>query len=77
MPADRLPRQRTNTVNTCLAATPAGWLLAHYEKRKNRACDQRKSVAVQPLFTLKSVFDAGEAMRVTGSDYGDTLRWWL
>jgi len=77
MPADRLPRQRTNTVNTRLTPTPAGWLLAQYENRKNHACDQRKSVAVQPLFTLKSVFDGGEAMRVTASDYGDKHRWWL
>ena len=73
MPANRLSPQRTNTVNTRLRATPAGWLLARYEQRKN----QRKSVAVQPLFTLKSVFDAGESMRVTASDYGDTGRWWL
>ena len=73
MPANRPPRQRTNAVNTRLRATPADWLLAWYEQRKN----QRKSVAVQPLFTLKSVFDGGEAMRVTASDYGDTLRWWL
>ena len=71
MPANRLPRQRASTVNTRL--TPDGWLLVWYEKRKN----QRKSVAVQPLFTLKSVFDGGEAMRVTASDYGDTHRWWL
>jgi len=71
MPANRPPRKRTNTVNTRL--TPDGWLLAWYESRRN----QRKPVAVQPLFTLKSVFDAGEAMRVTASDYGDTLRWWL
>ena len=71
MPANRPPRQSTNTVNTRL--TPDGWLLAWYEKRKN----QRKSIAVQPLFTLKSVFDAGDPMRVTASDYGDTRRWWL
>jgi hypothetical protein len=71
MSPDRLPRRRTNTVKTRL--TPDGWLLARYEKRKN----QRKSVAVPPLFTLKSVFDAGESMRVTASDYGDTGRWWL
>ena len=72
MPASQ-PCPRTYTVNTRLRATPADWLLAWFEKRKN----QRKSVAAQPLFTLKSVFDAGEAMRVTASDYGDTLRWWL
>jgi len=73
MPANRPPRQRKTTVNTRLAATPADWLLVWYEKRKN----QRKSIAVQPLFTLKSVFDAGDPVRVTASDYGDTLRWWL
>ena len=73
MPANRLPGQRANTVSTLLRATPAGWLLARYEQRKN----QRKSVAVQPLFTLKNVFDAGEVMRVTASDYGDKHRWWL
>ena len=77
MPANRLPRHRKNTVSTRLRAAPADWLLAGYEKTNNRDCDQRKSVAVQPLFTLKSIFDAGEAMRVTAPDYGDTLRWWL
>jgi hypothetical protein len=75
MSANRPPRQRTTTVKTRLA--PGGWLLARYEKTKNRARDQRQSVAVQPLFTLKSVFDAGDPMRITASDYGDTLRWWL
>jgi len=77
MPPDRLLRKRTNTVNTRLTPTPADWLLAGYEKTNNRDCDQRKSVAVQPLFTLKSVFDAGDPMRVTASDYGDKHRWWL
>ena len=77
MPADRLLRKRTNTVNTRLTPTPADWLLACYEQRKNRTCDQRKSVAVQPLYTLKSVIDAGDPMRVTASDYGDKHRWWL
>ena len=73
MPANQLPGHRKNTVSTRLRATPADWLLAWYEQRKN----QRKSVAVQPLFTLKSVFDAGDPMRVTASDYGDKHRWWL
>ena len=77
MPANQLLRKRTTTVKTRPAPTPAGWLLARYEKTKNHARDQRKSVAVQPLFTLKSVFDAGDPMRVTASDYGDKHRWWL
>jgi len=77
MPANRPPGKCTTTINTRLAPSPADWLAARYEKRKNRACDQRKAVAVQPLFTLKSVFDAGDPMRVTASDYGDKHRWWL
>jgi len=77
MPANRPLRQRKNAIKSGLTPSPADWLLARYEKRKNRAFDQRKSVAVQPLFTLKSVFEAGDAMRVTASDYGDTRRWWL
>jgi hypothetical protein len=35
------------------------------------------SVTVQPIFTLKSVMDAGNDMTVIPADYSDPGRWWL
>jgi ribosomal protein L34E len=66
---------RKNTVKKPL--TPGGWLLARYQRGKNVDPGCRESVSVQPLFTFKPVMDAGQAMRVTASDYADTGRWWL
>lgn len=68
---------------------PARWLIAEYEviasDYEYYARDDSVeadlgpwgSVYVQPIFTLKSVMDAGAAMRVTSSDYADFGRWWL
>jgi hypothetical protein len=81
MPADRPPRQRTNTVNTRLTPTPADWLLAQYDAAGSdemayRTDDEDGNV-VLPIYTLKSLYEPGESMRVTASDYGDPCRWWL
>jgi hypothetical protein len=75
MPANTLPHLRKITVKKPL--TPGGWLLARYERGRQADPGRRKSVSVQPLFTLKSVMDSGGFMRVTAADYADTGRWWL
>jgi hypothetical protein len=77
MPANQLLRLRKNTVKKGLTSTPGGWLLARYETGSQLDPGRRESVSVQPLFTLKPVMDAGQAMRVTAADYADTGRWWL
>ena len=66
---------------------PARWLIAEFEATDledyetdtltEAVLGPRCSVYVQPLFTLKSVMEAGAFMRVTASDYGDSGRWWL
>ena len=75
MPANRLPRKRKNTVKAHLTLTPAGWLLAEYDMASRSHVDG--PLCVQPIYTLKSVYQSGESMRVTASDYGDKGRWWL
>jgi hypothetical protein len=35
------------------------------------------SITVQPIFTLKSIMDAGNDMTVIPADYSDPGRWWL
>jgi hypothetical protein len=72
-----LSRKRKNTVKNLLTTAPADWLLAQYEAARELALDHCESVAVQPLYMLKSMLESGEPMRVTASDYGDTDRWWL
>jgi hypothetical protein len=70
--------------------TPAQWLLAEFEaidpeefyRPEVSHLDESDipvpgpcgSVYVQPIFTLKSVMDAGQPMRVTSSDYTDPGR---
>jgi hypothetical protein len=76
MPHDQPSRSRKNTVKRRL--TPAGWLLARYDATGPGGLALIKCLAsVQPMFTLKSVHDHGEPMRVTASDYADPGRWWL
>jgi hypothetical protein len=68
-------------------ATPARWLIAEYDATDPEDFARDESVEsepahwgpvyVQPIFTLKSVMDAGAAMRVTPSDYADPARRWL
>jgi hypothetical protein len=77
MPANQLLHLRKNTVKKPLTSTPGGWLLARYERGRQADPGRRDSVSVQPLYALKPVMDAGQAMRVTASDYADTGRWWL
>jgi hypothetical protein len=77
-----LPRQRKNTVNKPLTPAAAAWLLAEYDATDpgevaERSRNEDRSVVVQPIFTLKSIYEPGDSMRVTASDYGDNGRWWL
>jgi hypothetical protein len=77
-----LPRQRKNTVNKPLTPAAATWLLAEYDATDpgevaERSRNEDRSVVVQPIFTLKSIYEPGDSMRVTASDYGDNGRWWL
>lgn len=69
-------------------STPAQWLIAEYELTDLAGislvdeldeCEWPVGghVNVQPMFKLKSIMDAGEAMHVTPSDYRDPGRWWL
>jgi hypothetical protein len=56
----------------------AEWLLAEYDATDvDDDIRLLARVAVQPIFTLKSVHDPGEPMRVRSSDYHDLTRWWL
>jgi hypothetical protein len=82
MTANRPPCQRKNTVNKPLTPAPAAWLLAEYDATDpgevaERSRDEDRSVVVQPIFTLKSIYEPGDSMRVTAFDYGDNRRWWL
>jgi hypothetical protein len=59
--------------------TPAQWLIERYEDtalQDTRPEDWRQ-VVIQPLYRLKSIFDAGHPMRVTQDDYRDSGRRWL
>lgn len=59
-------------------ALAARWLLAEYEATDvDDDIRLLAHVTVQPIFTLKSVYDPGEPMRITSSDYQDHGRWWL
>jgi len=82
MPPDRPSRQRENAVKARLAPSPTDWLLARYDatdpgEMAELASDEDPNVGGQPIYTLKSLYEPGESMRVTASDYGDTHRWWL
>ena len=60
--------------------TPAEWLIEQYEQAeldRDSRPDQRRAVVVQPMYRLKSVMDAGHAMRVVPADYRDSGRRWL
>jgi hypothetical protein len=68
--------------------TPAQWLIEEYNITDLAGiclvdeldeCERPVGghVNVAPMFALKSVMDAGTAMRVTASDYSDPGRWWL
>jgi hypothetical protein len=69
--------------------TPAQWLIAEYEATASeyeyyaRDDDAESepgpwaSVYVQPIYTFKSVSDAGQPMRVREVDYFDEGRWAL
>ena len=59
-------------------ARAAEWLLAEYDATDvDDSIRLLAHVTVQPLFTLKSVHDPGEPMRVAVPDYQDPDRWWL
>ena len=60
----------------------AAWLLSEYEATDPEyiipgAYAYGRTVIVQPMFSLKSVMEAGTPMRVTELDYKDPHRWWL
>jgi hypothetical protein len=72
------------TEQSAPANPAADWLLAEYDDIANpfRDLDHARAVLwrgvyVQPIFTLKSVMDAGKQMRVAARDYADPGRWWL
>ena len=57
-------------------ASPAiEWLRVTFDDRRRKAVD--RDFRIGPVFTLKSVHDPGEPMKVRLSDYQDPLRWWL
>jgi hypothetical protein len=57
-------------------ASPAiEWLRVTFDDRRRKAVD--RDFRIGPIFTLKSVHDPGEPMKVRLSDYQDSLRWWL
>jgi hypothetical protein len=57
-------------------ASPAiEWLRVTFDDRRRKAVD--RDFRIGPIFTLKSVHDSGEPMKVRLSDYQDPLRWWL
>ena len=59
-------------------ARAAEWLLAEYDATDVDDDIRRPArVTIQPVFTLKSVQDPGEPMRVAAPDYKDPDRWWL
>jgi len=59
-------------------ALAARWLLAEYDATDvDDDIRLLAHVTVQPIFTLKSVHDPGEPMRVRSLDYHDPARWWL
>jgi hypothetical protein len=63
----------------------AGWLLGEYDDTDNpfenlggdNSGTLWRGVYVQPIFTLKSVLDAGKQMRISARDYADPGRWFL
>jgi hypothetical protein len=60
---------------TMTTASPLEWLDVTFEVRRRKAVG--RDFRVGPIFTLKSVMDSGQAMRVGTADYHDPLRWWL
>ncbi len=57
-------------------ASPAiEWLRVMFDDRRRKAVD--RDFRIGPIFTLKSVHDPGEPMKVRLSDYQDPLWWWL
>jgi hypothetical protein len=59
-------------------ARAAECLLAEYDATDVDECIRLLArVTVQPVFTLKSVQDPGEPMKVAVPDYQDPDRWWL
>ncbi len=55
--------------------SPLEWLDATFDARRRKAVD--RDFRIGPVFTLKSVHDSGEPMKVQSSDYQDSVRWWL
>lgn len=64
------------------------WLIAEYEaadldcypgdaESGSAVLGPGATVYVQPIFTLRSILHAGNAMRVIRADYDDPGRWWL
>jgi hypothetical protein len=60
-------------MNTAIPAIE--WLRVTFDDRRRKAVD--RDFRIGPIFTLKSVHDPGEPMKVRLSDYQDPLRWWL
>jgi hypothetical protein len=73
------------TDQTAPASPAADWLLAEYDDTDNtfREFDDDhrpqlwRGIYVQPIFTFKSLMDAGKEMRVSARDYADPVRWFL
>jgi hypothetical protein len=60
------------------SARVAKWLLAEYDATDiDELAGSTGAVQIRPIFTLKSVQDPGEPMRVAVPDYQDPDRWWL
>jgi hypothetical protein len=56
-------------------ASPLEWLDVTFDIRRRKAVD--RDFRIGPMFTLKSVMDPGQAMRVCTADYDDPESWWL
>ena len=55
--------------------SPLEWLDATFDARRRKAID--RDWRIGPMFTLKSVMDAGQVMHICAADYDDPESWWL
>jgi hypothetical protein len=82
MPHSPLTQIRKNTVKARLTPeSPADWLLSQYDRQAPASAypglydaDGDPTVAIQPMFTLKSDTEATERMQVLFGDYLDPDR---
>jgi hypothetical protein len=60
------------------SARAAQWLLAEYDSTDIQELAARlEPIPWRPIFTLKSLSDPGDPMRVQASEYQDPDGWWL